>query len=211
MIPWSRLRKPALTIQENRHRQVIRQELRIVLLQMSNEFAAMQWSFRFPDFTTSTCFEWKPLLADNRAKDIIIESLRYLVLDQRVVVYGFVIMSNHIHLVWQIIGDRSLAQVQRDFLRYTSQRILQLYRNINSPMYDELVIAANDRMRTVWQRRSFSRSIQSRKFLNQKINYIHNNPTKAGLCKKPDDYKYSSAGFYLLNRTEWDFLSHYDG
>jgi hypothetical protein len=38
-----------------------------------------------------------------------------------------------------------------------------------------------------------------------------NNPVKAGICQLPEDYKYSSASHYILNKSEWEFLSHYDG
>jgi putative transposase len=41
----------------------------------------------------------KYLLADDAFKDIIISSLQFLVNDGRVIIYGFVIMPNHIHLV----------------------------------------------------------------------------------------------------------------
>ena len=39
----------------------------------------------------------------------------------------------------------------------------------------------------------------------QKLNYIHNNPVKAGLCELPEEYKYSSAKFYELNINDWNF------
>jgi len=42
------------------------------------------------------------------------------------------------------------------------------------------------------------------------LEYIHNNPVNAGLCKLPEEYKYSSAGHYLLNKSEWDFIADYD-
>jgi len=49
------------------------------------------------------------------------------------------------------------------------------------------------------------------KVMGQKLEYIHMNPVKAGLCEHPEDYKYSSARFYLLNEKNWDFLTHIDG
>jgi hypothetical protein len=33
----------------------------------------------------------------------------------------------------------------------------------------------------------------------QKLDYSHNNPVKAGLCQLPEEYKYSSASYYILN------------
>jgi hypothetical protein len=43
----------------------------------------------------------------------------------------------------------------------------------------------------------------------QELQYIHYNPVKAGLCQYPENYKYSSAGFYELNEKDWLFLTHY--
>ena len=57
---------------------------------------------QYPQFFTATILEWKHLLEDDYMKDIIIESLSFLGKDGRVIIYGFVIMPNHIHLIWQI-------------------------------------------------------------------------------------------------------------
>jgi putative transposase len=164
-----------------------------------------------PDFITVTCLEWKPLLARDSFKDVIISSLRFLNNNNRVIVYGFVIMSNHFHLIWQIMGDHKRADVQRDFLKFTGQQMLKLLRNESSPLQNELLVNAKDRMRQVWERNSLSIPLWSDKVMWQKLNYIHDNPVRAGLCKHQEDYKYSSAGLYLMNDRSWDFLQHIDG
>jgi putative transposase len=74
------------------------------------------------EFLTVTCLEWKPLLEEDRFKNIIIDSLSFLTKANRVIVYAFVIMNNHFHLIWQIAGDHKRDQVQRDFLKFTSQQ-----------------------------------------------------------------------------------------
>ena len=77
----------------------------------------------YPHFFTATILEWKKLLSHNKYKDIIIESMRFLVKNKRVIVYGFVIMDNHIHIIWQLQAGRQKKDVQRDFLKYTAQQI----------------------------------------------------------------------------------------
>jgi REP element-mobilizing transposase RayT len=77
----------------------------------------------YPQFFTATILEWKPLLKQDKYKDIIIGSLRFLVQQNRVKVYSFVIMSNYIHLIWQIQRDIQRENVQRNFLKYTAQKI----------------------------------------------------------------------------------------
>jgi len=54
----------------------------------------------YPQFFTATILEWKHLLIEDKYKDIIIESLRFLVKEKRVVVYSFVLMPNHIHIIF---------------------------------------------------------------------------------------------------------------
>jgi putative transposase len=56
-----------------------------------------------PQFFTATILEWKRLLKPDKYKDIIISSLEFLVRNKRVQVNAFVIMDNHIHLIWQMM------------------------------------------------------------------------------------------------------------
>ena len=52
----------------------------------------------WPQFYTATINNWKHLLAEDKHKDIIIDSLKFLVTEKRIELNAFVIMSNHIHL-----------------------------------------------------------------------------------------------------------------
>jgi REP element-mobilizing transposase RayT len=73
----------------------------------------------------TTCLDWKPVLVEDRFKNIITDSLEFISNEQRITVYAFVIMNNHFHLIWQIIGDHFREAVQRDFLKFTGQQILK--------------------------------------------------------------------------------------
>ncbi|MCB0536767.1 MAG: transposase, partial [Bacteroidetes bacterium] len=54
-------------------------------------------------FWTATINNWYQLLDNNELKEIILQSLKYLVDNELVKVYAFVIMPNHIHFVWQLL------------------------------------------------------------------------------------------------------------
>jgi hypothetical protein len=54
----------------------------------------------WPQFYTATILNWQHVLEDDKYKDIIVESLQFCVKENKVKMYAFVIMSNHIHLVW---------------------------------------------------------------------------------------------------------------
>ena len=53
-------------------------------------------------FFTATILDWKPLLKPDDHKKIIMDSLKFLTLNKRIFLYGFVIMPNHIHLLWRM-------------------------------------------------------------------------------------------------------------
>jgi putative transposase len=100
--------------------------------------------------------------------------------------------------------------VIRDFLKYTSQQLLIVLAEEDPVLYNELRVNASDRTYQVWQRDSLRIPLWSNKVFNQKLDYIHWNPVRAGLCSYPEEYRYSSASFYFNNQSEWEFLTHAD-
>jgi putative transposase len=85
-------------------------------------------------------------------------------------------------MIWQMLGEHKREDIQRDFLKYSSQQILKVLRNENSSMLDDLLVQSKDRKYQVWERNALSILLWSGKVINQKLDYIHNNPVEAGLC-----------------------------
>ena len=162
-------------------------------------------------FFTATILNWQKLLKQDKYKQIICDSLSYLVKKNRVVVFGFVIMPNHIHIVWHINEPDTLETVQRDFLKYTAQQIkFDLVKNhLNVLPYFKS--NAKDRNYQFWERRPYSSKLFNREVVEEKLNYIHNNPMnkKWNLCNAPELYPFSSASFYLTNNCTFDFITDY--
>ncbi len=77
----------------------------------------------FPQFFTASIKGWYKLLQHDQYKDIIVNSLCFVVGDKRIKLFAFVIMPDHIHLIWQMLPLINPQDVQRDFLKYTAQRI----------------------------------------------------------------------------------------
>jgi putative transposase len=167
------------------------------------------FSKQYPDFFTATCLKWLRVLEADSIKDIIVDSLRFLVAEKRVNVFAFCIMPNHIHIIWQMLGENLREDVQRDFLKYTGQQILRKFKSENSPLLSELLVNAKDRKYQVWERNAFSFPLVTHQVIDQKFNYIHANPVKAGLCTHPWEYKYSSADFYFRGGSDLGFLVSY--
>jgi REP element-mobilizing transposase RayT len=171
----------------------------------------MNFPTLFPAFFTATCKEWLPLLRDNECKDIIISSLQYLVEKERIRLYGFVIMNNHIHIIWQMLGEHKPEAVQRDFLKYTAQQIKFHLSQHDPELLSKCLVPAYDRQYQIWKRNALSIDIYSEEVMLQKLNYIHNNPVRAGLVEQPKNYSYSFASFYHLQDECFGFLTHYRG
>jgi putative transposase len=162
----------------------------------------------YPQFFTATNLEWKKALDRDECKDVIIRSLRFLVEFNRVRLYSFVIMPNHIHLVWQMQAGIRKTDVQRDFLKFTSQRIKDKLALHEPDLLSQFVVNARDRKYQIWERNALSVDLWTEETMMQKINYIHQNPVRAGFCSIAEDYRYSSALLYQAGVDEWGFVTH---
>jgi len=162
-------------------------------------------------FFTATILNWKELLVIDKYKDIIINSLRFLVVNRRIEIYAFVIMPNHIHLVWKLKGDNKKEDVQRDFLKYTAQKIIFDLKTHKPKLLQEFFVGKRDRKYQIWERNALTSRLPSEEIIVQKINYIHLNPIRGkwNLSEEITEYKYSSAKFYYGGVDNWGFLTHY--
>ncbi len=129
------------------------------------------------------------------------------------VIYGFVIMPNHIHLIWQITDKNERHKVQQSFLKFTAQQLKFKLLDSESDELDNYKVMASDRDYQFWERNSLSIDLWSRKVFIQKLDYIHKNPTQPHwkLCNLPEEYRYSSFRYYENGNDEFEFLSHYLG
>jgi putative transposase len=168
-----------------------------------------QYTQEWPQFFTATIQDWKHLLKDDNYKNIITAALKFLVSEEKVTVNGFVIMSNHLHIIWQSKGGNSIQTIQNSFIKHTSKQFKkQLQKDNNLKEYE---VNAVDRQYNFWQRDALNIVLFTETVFKQKLNYIHYNPVKAGLCSLPEEYYYSSALFYEKGIDNFDFIEHYMG
>lgn len=168
-----------------------------------------QYSQEWPHFFAATIQEWKHLLKEDKFKNIIIDSLTFLVTEGKVSINGFVIMSNHVHIVWQSKSKNSIQKIQNSFIKHTSKEFKkQLEKDGNFKLYE---VNAIDRKYNFWQRDSLNIELFTAQVFNQKLNYIHNNPVKAGICNLPEAYYFPSALFYEKGVDHFGFIEHYLG
>jgi REP element-mobilizing transposase RayT len=145
---------------------------------------------------------WIDLFTRKIYRDIALESLKYCQINKGLNLFACVIMSNHLHLLAQSeTGD--LSGIIRDFKNYTSKKFLEVMNDSIESRRDwmKMVFEYHGKYKSkqtnqVWTHENHAEHIYSEKFIKQKIDYIHNNPMRAGLVEKPEDYLYSSARNY---------------
>jgi REP element-mobilizing transposase RayT len=123
-------------------------------------------------------------------------------------IYGFVIMPNHIHLLWKTLDKNRKENPAGSFTKYTAHAFKK-YLELNNPeLLEEYKTTKNDRKYQFWKRDPLAILISNSEIFYQKLEYIHLNPTKEkwGLANDAEDYHWSSANFYQNEIDEFGFL-----
>ncbi len=152
-------------------------------------------------FLTLTIVDWVDVFTRPVYKHIIIDSLAFCVKEKGLLIYSWVLMSNHLHIVACAGGNGDLSDILRDMKKFTSKKIVEtiqavpesrrdwmLYRFEYAGKYDKKI-----KNYKFWAEGNEPKEIQTFDFLKQKIDYIHNNPVRAELVAEPHHYLYSSA------------------
>ena len=159
-------------------------------------------------FWTATIHDWLYLLEPEENKNVIINSLKKLSDNKLISVYAFVLMPNHIHLIWSQDGMNGKETPKGSLLKYTAHIFLdQLKATGKSKLYE---VTALNKNHEIWQRDSLGIEIYNKEIAKQKLNYIHFNPVsgKWQLSKNDLDYYYSSARFYETSIDDFGFLKN---
>jgi REP element-mobilizing transposase RayT len=138
---------------------------------------------------------------------MIICSLRIISGRGLIDVFAFVIMPNHIHLIWSINGLNKKETAQGSFLKFTAHKFKKLLKNNNTALSKYAENTPNKEYE-FWQQDPLAIHLYSRYVMLQKLNYIHLNPLSAHrkLVNHRCDYCYSSARFYEMGVKLFDFV-----
>jgi REP element-mobilizing transposase RayT len=155
-------------------------------------------------YLTLTLVEWVDLFTRPAYKHLIVDSLNYCIANKRLRVYCWCLMSNHLHLIAGVDDEESLSDVLRDFKKFTNKALVDAIKTGTESRRDWLLNLFwyagknNKKIRNykVWQDGNDAKEIHMTAFLEEKMEYIHNNPVKAELVGNPEDYLYSSARDY---------------
>ncbi len=156
-------------------------------------------------FVTYTLIYWIDLFIRNEYKDIMLASWRHCQQFKGLDIYGWCIMTSHVHMIIGASGNRP-ENIMRDMKRHTSEKLREaIIRHPGESRKKWLLEMmekkgkenCHNRDFQLWQQDSHPIQLFSLKVAHQKLNYTHYNPVVAGIVEKPEDYLYSSARNYI--------------
>ncbi len=161
-------------------------------------------------FYTSTIKNWKPIIRDFQLEQAITNSLSYLHKIGCIKVYGFVIMPNHIHLIWECKARNGRESPVSSFKKYTSKEFGKALK-FEPGLLKEFEVSWKCRAHNFWMIHPHCLILKKSTTIIQKLTYMHENPMRGkwSLVNDPTKYLYSSAKFYATGINDFDFLHDY--
>jgi REP element-mobilizing transposase RayT len=146
---------------------------------------------------------WIDLFTYPKYRDVVIESFKYCQQEKGLEIFAWVIMSNHIHLLARS-KENNLSDTIRDFKKFTSKAFIELITTSGDSrkewmlrLFQHAAKRQNkEKNFQVWTHENHAIEVYGNSFIQTKIDYIHENPVRAGIVRKNIDYKYSSACIY---------------
>jgi REP element-mobilizing transposase RayT len=162
------------------------------------------WDNEKAYFLTLTVVGWIDVFTRKNHKLAIIDSLKYCQKEKGLVIFGYCLMSSHLHLLARAEGNYTLSEILRDFKKFTSEAIINQILNEPESRRDwmtEYFRNAGLNLKGItnykfWQDGNHAELISSNKFFDEKLDYIHLNPVKELIVENPEDYFFSSARNY---------------
>jgi putative transposase len=147
-------------------------------------------------FVTFSCYRRRKLLDDDRAKGIVVHYLSAQLKHQSGACMGFVIMPDHVHAMVRFQQPGSLSVFMGQWKRRSSLELKNLFQTKLTGYGAKI-----DLHGPMWQPKYHVFNVHSPAKAKEKLTYMHNNPVTAGMVKRAEDWRFSSAGWYVLNRS----------
>lgn len=154
---------------------------------------------------SSAVVGWLDVFTRNEYKDLVVESLEYCQTKKGMEVYAWCIMTNHVHLIFRSVEGQPPELLLGDLKRFTSRNIIKAIQGNPRESRREFLLdyfkkeaskSSNTTNYQFWRHDNKPIELWSNEVIQQKIDYIHNNPVEEGIVFRPEDYRYSSASDY---------------
>lgn len=171
-----------------------------------------KYKFRKPDaayFVSFATVNWVDVFTREIYLGILAESITFCRNNKGVEIYAYVFMPNHIHLLFRSTKNDP-SGFMRDFKKYTSKKLIEAIKLNPEENRKEMLLRifrnagiekSNVKNYQFWQQDNHPIIVYSNWVIKQKVDYIHQNPVKAGFVGRALDWKYSSARNYTGDHT----------
>ena len=161
---------------------------------------------KIPHFITLSVYGWVDVFTRITYTEILDNSLKFCIEKKDLKVMAYVYMTNHIHLIVKS-ETNELQNIIRDFKTFTSKAIIKEIEQSNESrkvwMLKKFQKEAERTTRTsnykFWKDGFHPIMLDKTNILEQKLDYIHQNPVLAGFVRDPEDWIKSSALAYSLD------------
>ena len=167
----------------------------------------MSIKYKFHDpteiyFVSFAVVDWIDVFTRAVYRDILLESLSYCRKEKGLKLHAWVIMSNHIHLIISSKEGYLLPNIMRDLKKYSSFRILKEIKESITESRKEWMLwmferagskSSNVKGKQFWQYNNKPIELWSAEVIEQKADYLHDNPIVSGYVNEAWHWKYSSA------------------
>ena len=146
-------------------------------------------------FITFSCYHREPNLSSPVRRDLFLRVLEQVRRRYQLVVGGYVVMPEHVHLLVSEPQQRLLATaVQALKLGFARRVIAERLRH--SPGVNR---ASSTSTEHIWQARYYDFNVSTADKQQEKLRYMHCNPVKRGLVEAPELWRWSSYRDYAGN------------
>ena len=150
--------------------------------------------------------DWVDLFTRPVYKEVIIDSLNFCIKNKSLVVYAYCIMPSHIHLIAASTRE-PLDEIIRDLKKFTSKALVKMIQETPESRREWLLNKfsfAAKRLKggvnyKLWQDGFHPLELASNKMIDQRFDYVHNNPVVEAYVYSPEQWVYGSAAFYISN------------
>ena len=152
-------------------------------------------------FCTFSIVSWIDVFIRREYQNILEDSIKYCQNNKGLQLYCYCIMPSHVHWIADS-KEGKLSDILRDLKSFTAREIINNITNNSSESRKEWIIdqfqwhakkSSQEQTYQVWKHDNHPFYLESNRLIDQKVEYIHQNPVKAGLVDEPWKWRLSSA------------------
>lgn len=153
------------------------------------------------NFVTLTVVDWIDVFTRRIYSDFIMDCLSYCREEKGLQIYAYVLMTNHLHMIVKS-GEVLLPDMLRDFKTFSSKELFKIVFENSQESKKQWMLKAFrnagksnylNKNHQIWQNGNYPVALFSNEVIQQKVDYIHQNPVRAGFVDSAEKYYYSSA------------------